>query len=65
MKRIEIPDVETYIAAIQDEISRTPEGRYYHRLHVALHALKTGNCYEAARIYDHSPHNVYNWVHHP
>lgn len=63
MKRLKIPEVETFIAAIQDEISRTPEGRYYHRLHVALHALKTGDCYEAARIYDHSPHSVYNWIH--
>ena len=41
MRKLEIPDVETFIAAIQDEISRTPQGRYYHRLHVVLHALKT------------------------
>ncbi len=26
MRRLEIPDVETFIVAIQDEISRTPEG---------------------------------------
>ena len=63
MRRLEITDVETFIAAIQDEISRTCKGRYYHRLHVILHALKTGNCYEAARIYEHSPRSVYNWVH--
>ncbi len=63
MKRLEIPDVETFIAAIQDEISRTPESIYYHRLHVVLHALKTGSPYEAARIYEHSPRSVYNWVH--
>lgn len=63
MKRLEVPDIETFIAAIQDEISHTPDGRYYHRLHVALHALKTGDCYEAARIYDHSPRSVYNWIH--
>jgi len=63
MRRLEIADVETFIAAIQDEISRTPEGRYYHRLHVTLHALKTGDYYEAARMYEHSPRSVYNWVH--
>ena len=63
MKKLEVPDVETFIAAIQDEISRTRQGRYYHRLHVVLHALKTGSCYEAASIYDHSPHSVYNWIH--
>ncbi len=63
MKRLKIHDVETFVDAIQDEISRNPEGRYYHRLHVTLHALKTGDFYEAARIYDHSPHSIYNWVH--
>ena len=63
MKRLKIPNVETFIAAIQDEISRTRKGRYYHRLHVILHALKTGDCYEAARIYGHSPCGVYNWIH--
>lgn len=63
MRKLEIPDVEIFIAAIQDEISRGPEGKYYHRLHVVLHALKTGNPYEAARIYEHSPHSVYNWIH--
>lgn len=64
MKRLEISDVGTFIAAIEDEISQTAERRYYHRLHVVLHALKTGDCYEAARIYNHSPHSVYNWLHH-
>ena len=63
MKRLEIADLETFIAAIEDEICRTAERRYYHRLHVVLYALKTGNCYEAARIYNHAPHSVYNWVH--
>ena len=63
MKRLEISDLETFIAAIEDEICRTAERRYYHRLHVVLHALKTGNCYEAARIYNHAPHSVYNWIH--
>ncbi|HSV31944.1 MAG TPA: helix-turn-helix domain-containing protein [Atribacteraceae bacterium] len=63
MKKLQIDDVETFIAAIEDEISYTTEGRYYHRLHVALHALKTGDGYESARIYNHSPVSVYNWVH--
>lgn len=63
MRKLKIPDVETFVAAIQDEISQTPTGRYYHRLHVILHALKTGSCYESAKIYNHSPHSVYNWIH--
>lgn len=63
MKKLKIQDVETFIAALEDEITHTSEGRYFHRLHVALHALKTDDCYESARIYNHSPASVYNWVH--
>jgi len=55
MRRLQIPDVETLLAAVQDEISHTAEGRYYHRLHVILHVLKGASCYEAAKIYSHSP----------
>jgi len=63
MKRLKALDKEKIIAAIQDEISRSPKARYYHRLHVALYALKTGSCYKAASVYGHSPHSVYNWLH--
>lgn len=63
MRRLEIQDVETFQAAVEDEIFRYPEGRYYHRLHVVLHVLKGASCYEAARIYGHSPRTVQYWVH--
>lgn len=61
MKRIAIPDAETFIAAIQDEISRTREGRYFHRLHVVLHVLHGASPYEAARIYGDSPRAIEYW----
>ncbi len=60
MRRITIPDAETFIAAIQDEISGTCEGRYYHRLHVVLHGASS---YEAAHLYGDSPRSVEYWVH--
>jgi transposase len=63
MKRIIIPDAEIFIAAIQDEISRTWEGRYFHRLHVVLHVLRGDSSYEAARFYGHSPRTIQYWVH--
>lgn len=63
MKRIVIPDTETFIAAIQDEISRTQEGRYFHRLHVVLHILRGYSSYEAARFYGHSPRTIQYWIH--
>lgn len=62
MKRFTIPDPEIFIAAIQDEISRTTEGRYFHRLHVVLHVLQGASSYEAARIYGHSARSVQSWV---
>ncbi len=63
MRRITIPDAETFIAAIQDEISGTCEGRYYHRLHVVLHVLHGASSYEAAHLYGDSPRSVEYWVH--
>ncbi len=63
MKNLGVEDVDIFIAAIEDEIQHTPAARYYHRLHVVLHALKTGSCHESARIFNHSPASVYNWVH--
>lgn len=63
MKKLIVPDVETFIAAIQDEISRTLEGRYFHRLHVVLHVLQGASSYEAASLYGHSPRSVQHWIH--
>lgn len=62
MRRLQIPDIETFQAAVEDEIFRNAAGRYYHRLHVVLHVLKGASCYEAARIYGHSPRSVQHWV---
>ena len=62
MKRLIVPDKEIFVAAIQDEISRTPEGRYFHRLHVVLHVLQGASTYEAAHIYGHSPRSIQYWV---
>lgn len=63
VKRIAIPDAETFVAAIQDEISRTCEGRYFHRLHVVLYVLQGASTYEAARLYRDSPRAIEYWVH--
>ncbi len=63
MKRLEIADAETFAAAVEDEICGTPEGRYYHRLHVMMLVLRGYSCYEAARVYGDSPRTVQYWVH--
>lgn len=63
MRRLTIPDAETFAAAVEDEIDGTPEGRYYHRLHVVLLVLRGYSCHEAARVYGDSPRTVQYWVH--
>lgn len=63
MKRIIIPDAETFIAAIQDEISRSREGRYFHRLDVVLYVLHGYSSYNAAELFGHSPRTIEYWVH--
>lgn len=59
-----IPDADTFITAIQDEISGTPEGRYFHRLHAVLQILEGASSYKVARLYGDSPRSVQYWVHH-
>ena len=63
LKRITIPDADTFVAAIQDEISRTREGRYFHRLDVVLYVLQGASSYDAARLFGHSPRTIEYWVH--
>lgn len=63
VKRITVPDAETFVAAIQDEISRSREGRYFHRLHVVLYVLHGASPYEAARLYGDSPRTIEYWLH--
>lgn len=63
MKRLSVPDAEIFVAAIQDEISHTREGRYFHRLDVLLYVLQGTSPYEAARIFGHSPRTIEYWLH--
>lgn len=63
MKRISVPDADTFIAAIQDEISRSREGRYFHRLDVVLYVLHGASSYDAAGIFGHSPRTIEYWMH--
>jgi transposase len=62
VRRKNIHDAEIFKAAIQDEISRTSEGRYFHRLHVVLHILDGASSHDAARLYGDSPRAIEYWV---
>jgi transposase len=62
VRRFDIPDAQIFKSAIQDEISRTPEGRYFHRLHAVLHVLDGASSHDAARLYGDSPRAIEYWV---
>jgi len=62
VRRKNIPDAEVFKAAIQDEISHTPEGRYFHRLHAVLHVLDGASSHDTARLYRDSPRAIEYWV---
>jgi transposase len=62
VKRINEKDKEALIAAIKDELSRTPEGRYYHRLHVVLHYLQENSSSAVALFYGHSARVIQYWI---
>jgi transposase len=63
MKRIIIPDAETYLTAIQDELGRTRDIHYFHRLEVLRYVLQGHNPYQAAQVFNHSPRSIHNWLH--
>jgi transposase len=62
VRRTSIPDAEIFKAAIQDEISRTPEGRYFHRLHAVLQVLDGSSAHDTGRLYGDSPRAIEYWV---
>jgi transposase len=63
MKPLKISDAETMILAHQDEIRRSDESRYDHRLHGVLLVAQGISCCEAARVLGDTPRTVENWVH--
>lgn len=63
MKRIIIPNAETYLTTIEDAISQTQNIRYFHRLEVVRYVLQGHSPYEAAQVFNHSPRSIHNWLH--
>lgn len=63
MKKLTISDPETVILAIHDEIRRSPESRYAHRLHGLLLVAQGMSALEVARILGDGARTVAHWVH--
>jgi len=62
MKALTISDPEEMILALQDEIRRSPDARYDHRLHGVLLVAEGLSCREVAAALGDSPGTVVNWV---
>ena len=63
MKALTIADAETIVLGLQDEIRRSGEARYDHRLHGLLLVAQGLSCREVAHLLGDSPRTVENWVH--
>ncbi|MEW6602726.1 MAG: IS630 family transposase [Nitrospirota bacterium] len=62
MKPLIISDSETMVLALQDEIRRSQEARYDHRLHAVLLVAQGVTCPEVAKLLGDSPRTVQYWI---
>ena len=62
MKKATISDAETVIHILQDEIRRSYEARYYHRLHATLLVAQGLSCRNVSELLGDSPRSVAYWV---
>jgi transposase len=63
MRKLEISDVSVMRLALQQEILRSPESRYDHRLHGLLLISQGLDCYQVAEWLGQDPTTVQRWVH--
>ena len=63
MKRLTISEPEAIILGIQDEMRRSPEARYDHRLHGILLVAQGMSCRRVGYLLGDSPRTVQYWVH--
>lgn len=62
MRKLEIKDAEIMQIAVRQEILRSEESRYNHRLHGVLLVLSGQSCYQVADLFGQSPRTVEYWV---
>jgi transposase len=62
MKPLTIADAATVVLGLQDEIRRSEESRYDHRLHGVLLVAQGMSCPEVSRLLGDSPRTVEYWV---
>lgn len=63
MRRLEIKETDIMQIAVQQEIMRSEESRYDHRLHGILLICDGFSSNEVAELFGHSPRTVQYWIH--
>jgi len=62
MKPLTIEDAETVVFGLQDEIRRSEESRYDHRLHGVLLVAQGMSCRQVSELLGDAPRTVAYWV---
>lgn len=62
MRKLQISDAEIMQIAVQQEISRSEESRYDHRLHGILLISHGLSCYDVAYLLGQDPRTIERWV---
>jgi len=62
MRPLLVADAENVILGLQDEIRRSPDSRYDHRLHGVLLVAQGMTCPEVGRLLGDAPRTVEYWV---
>lgn len=62
MRPLQIADAKAMILGLQDEIRRSEESRYDHRLHGVLLVAQGATCPEVGRLLGDAPRTVEYWV---
>lgn len=62
MRKLQIKDADIMEIAVRNEICRSEDARYDHRLHGILLICRGMSCYEVGEILGHSPRAIENWV---
>src|ERR1700687_932656 len=63
MRPLTIVEAASAVVGLQQEIQRSEESRYDHRLHGVLLVAQGMTCPEVARLLGDAPRSVENWVH--
>ena len=62
MRPLKVSDAETVVLGLQDEIRRSEESRYDHRLHGVLLVAQGMSCRQVSELLGDAPRTVAYWV---